>query len=1030
MEDNNQELDKIRKSLTDNAKIIGKWSIKPTLGFGVAKNILGTFEESFTSSKSYLIWLLRPKTPNPKLLYLGDIDDYHKRFKIRCKNEKLSHEDLRKREISLNKQLNFWLYTILLFSIISLISLIVNPFKLHYIIPVIGFFILCLSKFSRASFRLYQLKQKSLMPFSEWWQKPEVWLHGKKILPGITVFMVIGMATSISAFAQTSLADIETYAQSIPKTDLSLRWLLNLFPDASGDIITAGTGLSSLSSGTSGQDLFANMFQISNSILLGIACAMMTYQTVIGTIATAHEGEVLGRRWNTAFAPARIVLGIGSLAPIKGYCMVQLLMINMIFFGYAMATSVWKTEVTSIVSGTPMVPKAPMTTSGGAVFNILKSEACADYLNDNKASFWQVWKSNPAINVNPQPVQNSDGSITLDFGEVCGKLTWPAISNLNVDRSSWGIGSDNFSISEKQASIDAYNKATQQFKDARFKAVQDMVNRVCGQSSSASSCDSDNSWAKKISQGKEAPGISGKDKIDTMTGFDNFISGMVNAETEYTTSLMSSIQTMANAQTKNADNDLVNQATNEGWASAGAFNNSLVQMSSNMISMFDKTKPSYSTIDFSQLTDSDNKQVQSIVKDIDTRLNALSSKISTTLDSGISGDSRTIDNGGASVIGKVFNSPMSAFETTLVSKMFNVDETNPMGSMQTQGLLFIAIASSVFGLFLVSSMTGAGVQAGAEAGGPLTVFARVASTAFNKGLMTMSPMLYTFVGSLLAFGIIEAYILPMVPYIMWTFSVFECAVFAVCAVVAAPFAAFMHVRMDGDELIGQQQSPIYKMMFESLFRPTMMIYGLIAFNKIFAVMTAYIDGTFQTAMMSAGTSSGLGVFGLVADVGMLVYLHYHICTKAMELIHRVPEMVSKLCGIPSNFTDPGHTANQFSGIAVNTGRTATRGSIQGVQNSLNTSRQKEAQDAQRKQQELRDKKQDERDDRQDKLFEKVFGSPVDTGEEITAQGKSGPPAPDGNPQSDMGENDSSQSGQQDGSGDETPARPKDDSDSD
>lgn len=1030
-----EELNKIAGSVAKGAKNVGKWAIKPTFGIGVAKDILGTFEETFYSSKGFLKWLFRPKSPTPDLLFLEKIDDYHKRFKIRCRQERLNKKDLQDRESALQKQLNFWIYTILAFLLMSLIALIVNPFKLHYIIPVIGFLFLCLGKFSRVSFRLYQLKQKALMPFSEWCQKPEVWLHGKKILPGLASFFILGIATSISAFAQsTSISDIQTYAQSVPKTDLSLRWLLNLFPDASGDILTMGTGLSSLSGTTTGQDLFANMFQMSNSILLGIACAMMTYQTVIGTIATAHEGEILGRRWNTAFAPSRIVLGIGSLAPIKGYCMIQLLMINMLFFGYAIGDAVWKAEVVSITSGTPMIPKAPMTTSGGAVFNILKSEACVEYLNDNKASFWQVWKSNPGINVNPQPVQNSDGSITLDFGEVCGKMTWAAIPNLNVDRSSWGVGSDNFSISEKQASIDAYNQATKQFKDDRFKAVQALVNRVCGQSSSSSSCDSDNSWAKKIAQGKEAPGISGKDKVDTMTGFDSFVSGMVTAESAYTSSLMSSIQTMANAQTKNANQDLVNQAASEGWASAGAFNNSLVQMSSNMISMFDKAKPSYSTIDFTQLTDGDSKHVQDLIKDIEKKLNALSSSISNTLDSGISGDSRTIDNGGASVIGKVFNSPLSAYEATLVSKVFNVDETNPMASMQTQGLIFIALASSVFAFFLVSSMTGAGVQAGAEATGPLGIFARIASAAFNKGLTTVAPIVYTFIGSLLAFGIIEAYILPMVPYIMWTFSVFECAVFAVCVVVAAPFAAFMHVRLDGDELIGQQQSPIYKMMFEALFRPTMMVYGLIAFNKIFAVMTSYVDGTFQTAMMSAGTSSGLGVFGIVADVGMLVYIHYQLCTKSMELIHRVPEMVSKLCGIPSNFTDPTHTAHQVSGVAVNTGRTATRGTIQGVQNANSTQKQQKAQEAQRQAQTDRDNKQDAT---MQSIAQGLASLSGGGGEAIqqakTGTGGSGTPDPGTTAQSSTEQDDANQTDQQaDGQpgedvqqgGGEAPAQPR------
>lgn len=89
-------------------------------------------------------------------------------------------------------------------------------------------------------------------------------------------------------------------------------------------------------------------FEAFNATILLVGSAMLGWFVLAGTIASAHEGKVLGSRWHYIWAPVRVTAGIGFLAPVAGgWCAAQLLVLQLIVWGSGIGNTVWTSYVAS-----------------------------------------------------------------------------------------------------------------------------------------------------------------------------------------------------------------------------------------------------------------------------------------------------------------------------------------------------------------------------------------------------------------------------------------------------------------------------------------------------------------------------------------------------------------------------------------------------------------------------------------------------------------------------------------------------------
>ncbi|KAA1053151.1 hypothetical protein [Azospirillum argentinense] len=178
----------------------------------------------------------------------------------------------------------------------------------------------------RAAFYNFQLRKRRLDGFASWLRQPGEWWtdapEGASPLSGAgpaALMLMISAATAATmlgdpaaAVASASNADpvvseniINALFRALNVNDLWYQLLTFVFPGV-GPI---GGTVTPLANG------IASGFSVFIAVLMTLGAAMMSYHTIIGIVATAHEGKVLGQRWHQVWAPMRVMYGVGALAP-------------------------------------------------------------------------------------------------------------------------------------------------------------------------------------------------------------------------------------------------------------------------------------------------------------------------------------------------------------------------------------------------------------------------------------------------------------------------------------------------------------------------------------------------------------------------------------------------------------------------------------------------------------------------------------------------------------------------------------------
>jgi conjugal transfer/type IV secretion protein DotA/TraY len=128
--------------------------------------------------------------------------------------------------------------------------------------------------------------------------------------------------------------------------------------------------------------------------------------------------------------------------------------------------------------------------------------------------------------------------------------------------------------------------------------------------------------------------------------------------------------------------------------------------------------------------------------------------------------------------------------------------------------------------------------------------------------------------SLMAAGIYDAFILPMMPFMHFTSAVMGILILVVEGVLAAPRWAFSHVRMDGDSLFDQTQLAGYKILFNLLFRMPLILFGLLLSLLVFDAMIWLLSHTLWLAMVAATADNMFGFLVTIDYVVLITGMNY------------------------------------------------------------------------------------------------------------------------------------------------------------
>jgi len=177
------------------------------------------------------------------------------------------------------------------------------------------------------------------------------------------------------------------------------------------------------------------------------------------------------------------------------------------------------------------------------------------------------------------------------------------------------------------------------------------------------------------------------------------------------------------------------------------------------------------------------------------------------------------------------------------------------------------------------------------------------ATAIGMGSLVMTflatPIFALLMGILLP-GLTLAFVLPMIPWIMWMAGVTGWIILVCEAVIAVPLWMLAHMTMSGDGLHGQANEG-YSLLFNVLFRPTLMILGLFLAYFIFGASAWLLRVSFGIAAGFVLQNGWLvtNLLGVIVLLSMFVLVHIVAAIQSFKMITLIPHHLPRLIGFSS-----------------------------------------------------------------------------------------------------------------------------------
>lgn len=746
-----------------------------------------------------------------------------------------------------------------------------------------------------------------------------------KILAGVfSVF--IACLVSNPAFALT-ISDITSFDTS---NDLSIILLKTMF---GGMPIFGG-----------GEDPIRNIMMVFNALVLTTGSVLLGYNLLIGTMATAQHGEMLGK-YSTQMTPLRMAYASFLLIPIaNGYSLIQMIIMWLIVYGAKFASILWHMFVSSdnlatALSVSPIRPEAKELARNvllaSTCMAAIQKQAQLDGDENNVQMAWsygygdarKVWKLDDL----PKLVaDNPEDEIVLNAGNVngtngitdnaCGTLVIPSFTE---ERDGYHQGQDKTKMATEMGTIVLGGTAAWRSESTTVKAVSGVTALY---SAFRLLIDYKNDRAKWLTWlntlSIEHASSTEVLMANAKKAADAIVSKVAKQEIEREEEVMKRLQEINSAQNIHAINmGHDNLAAKKAISQDLLPDDQILQLIDGLASTYQtqfraKAAKTYNggevydnlvrnANDFgwlmagsfytqmSSMTDSINKIALELPK----------SEFKITPPPGMQNDKYNTKYMAAL---NYYLSESKAFKNDNIRLQTRVHIENG-GHWDSKRFLDSGFnLSLVFDSLLSSSMN----NMISDQEHPMLQIKRLGSLMITSATMLIAHMTtnlqnteggisffisifgWTLIASLLMGGITMNFILPMMPTFIWVGMVLGWLVLVFQAMIASSFWIMMHIAPhSGDDFIGGQKQG-YMLTFTLVARPVLMVFGYIA-SVIILTVVGYVVNTLFVFIygFSNVESSGL----ITAVVGLLVVpliycaFVWNMIKEVMNLMYRLPD---------------------------------------------------------------------------------------------------------------------------------------------
>jgi conjugal transfer/type IV secretion protein DotA/TraY len=556
--------------------------------------------------------------------------------------------------------------------------------------------------------------------------------------------------------------------------------------------------------------------------------------------------------------------------------------------GVGMAKAVYTNAIQAVgpdaaVIATPMIPGTQSIVSG-----LIANELCMALVNQagNNGSGQPLIANPTALTGQTGPNQSYISyRYSLSQGDESGN---PACGTVSL------MGSMN-GTAQKIAGVSVDMAAVQQ------AALNNVINTIRPQIANV---------AQTLWQNKTAASLAPLQGIYT-NGVQTYTANLTAAATSIASQLNSALAANAAAE-RNGTSDLLQnevQQSTLGWTGAGAYYLEIAKLNASTLSLLNATpvttSPTYDGIPYALSMDL-------------APLETAATQFMTTLDAMVqSSDATRTPNGspytladaksdaqGPNVLDQLFNKlnlTNAAFQTIAGYLLPQAQIwTDPFGGLMSMGQKLMNMSLAAMGMagLLASATTSTGAAVWEFFTGN---FGGAAATVAGHAIMSFfGAPIFAALLALLIPGIVIAYVLPMIPYVIWMAGVAGWIILVCEAMVAVPLWMLAHMTVGGDGLHGRAVEG-WSLLFNVVFRPTLMVIGLFMGYFVFDCMSWLIRQSFGIPVGFVLQNGWIvtNFIGLVVLLSIFVMTHVVAALMSFRMVTLLPHHLPRLIGFTS-----------------------------------------------------------------------------------------------------------------------------------
>lgn len=674
-----------------------------------------------------------------------------------------------------------------------------------------------------------------------------------------------------------------------------------------------------------------------NIFALSFGTLMFTYVAVVGTLYTAQDGELLGKKWSSMWIPARFVVGTALLVPLAtGYSGAQHGILWLAMMGGGAASQVSATVTDDFANtGKSLLKELESVEYRGQVKtlmrDVLKAEVCLETLKARSVE--ATGAAGPyGIKKRYMPSYKTSGetrgtgSNVYEWGDptegpsgysrnYCGHLK---TTDFSVKVDDAGFVKDGIAYSKPGATgagitYKDFTNIQAKAVDASIAAMRDLAQRAA-----------------------KAPPVNGAPVVD----LENEVPKVLDAAVTVYLNTMKPVYSAVLKVNDSEKTRFMESAKTGGWVMFGAtfFQQARIQS---------ETRGKLAALPVMSMTSHQSSALGDYQRPIFEDIRNSESKIDAAFNDGTGDDSSFMNS---SIMNRLLSPGRTIAKYVGDVVSFNPSNTDhPLLQIKDKGDRMLMGISVAYTGFVATYVAAEGFGA-TWAGDVLNIGTGGAAKgllAAGRALLEVAgPMLFSALIIVFGVAITMAFVLPSLPFIYSMGSVAGWLMAVFSAIVAAPIWIAGHLHPEGDGFAGRGIGG-YMILLETVTRPVFMVMGLIGAYFIMTPLLNVSNWLFSMTTNSMQADSITGLVSIVMLVVIYVSVVFTTIRMSMGMTWALSEKVyTWIGGAHAGFEQAREFGQAGSGAAASGGQ-ATGKTMESSASSALRLRQKKLEDAQR-----------------------------------------------------------------------------------